>query len=75
MVLNYGIRYQKKKIYKIYYSKNMFDEPDFNLNIATRFNEQQCACYNGTLFKHFGKFKYETIIFRKFLEINLFVDN
>lgn len=75
-VLNYGLRYQRNKIFKIYYSKDLFDEPDFNLHIVTRFDEQQCDCYNGTLVKHFGKFTNDILIFcscTHFLEINLIV--
>lgn len=55
-LFNYGIRYIKRKPYKIYFSQNMWhDEPDFQIAILDRIDFSQPACYRAKIVQQFGK--------------------
>lgn len=64
-LLNYGIRYQKKKLNKIFISHNIEAEPNFQSGILAIYNNERNGCYIGTLLKSFGKI---FLIFFKNLE-------
>lgn len=54
-LLNYGVIYQRKIEYIVFYSPIITDEPDFALNTQQVFNENRSGCYNATILKPFGK--------------------
>lgn len=53
-LLNYGIRYQKNKVRKIFYSRSLFSEPDFGLQTSNEFNPARDGCYDAHILKYFG---------------------
>lgn len=56
-LLNYGITYEKNKIYTAFYSRFLSIEPDFHLNRIRRFDDTRDACYDVRLLRCFGKFQ------------------
>lgn len=55
-LLNYGLTYEKRTIYVVFYSKDIYEEPDFKLAIRLNFLENQSACYEGFILKHFREY-------------------
>lgn len=53
-LLNYGMQYHKNKIYTIFYSDSINNEPRFDLPISAVFDEKKDGCYEGSIIKHFG---------------------
>lgn len=55
LLVNYGIPYLNGKLFKIFVSPNINDEPDFRLDIREQFAVGHCACYTGLIKYSFGK--------------------
>lgn len=53
--LNYGLFYQRHKIYTTFYSKNVQEEPDFQLEVRSYFCDNKSGCYEAFIIKSFGK--------------------
>lgn len=63
-LLNYGMRYHKKKLYTVFYSPFISTsiEPDFTLTPSLVFSDTKNACYKAFLLKIFSKFNIEFFI-------------
>lgn len=54
---NYGITALKRKIFKVFVSQNMSEEPDFQLAVRTLpYNGNRTACYMATLIASFCEY-------------------
>lgn len=54
-LLNYGVTYHKKKLYTVFYSPLISDEPDFTLKEKPAMDEKRGASYKAYILKAFGK--------------------
>lgn len=66
-LLNYGVTYQKKIKYTVFYSPTISDEPDFSLGLQPVFNKNRIGCYQATILKPFGKSLYNYLLLQFFL--------
>lgn len=53
-LLNYGVKFIKKKVFKVFISNVFGDEPDFHLDVMSILETQRPACYNAHIIKTFG---------------------
>lgn len=54
---NYGLTVLKRKIFKVFISHNMSEEPDFQLAVQTfPYNGNRTACYMATVIASFCKY-------------------
>lgn len=54
--LNIGLISSSYKLRKVFYSKNINDEPDFDLDITENFSDEiQKTCFLGYVHKAFSK--------------------
>lgn len=54
-IFNYGLTYQRNKIYTVFFSPNFDNEPNFQAMLQANFNEAIDACYAGSISRYFGK--------------------
>lgn len=66
-LLNYGVTYQKKIKYTVFYSPTISDEPDFTLSLQPVFNKNRIGCYQATILKPFGKSLFNYLLLQSFL--------
>lgn len=56
-LLTNGSRFYRNVFYKVFYSPNINDEPDFNLNLQQRIvDDTRPACYEAAVKRGFGKY-------------------
>lgn len=65
LLVNYGIPYLKGKLFKIFVSPNINDEPDFRLDIREQFDVGHRACYTGLIKYSFGKVQSYQLLWTK----------
>lgn len=53
-LLNYGVKFIKKKVFKVFISNVFVAEPDFHLDMNILLDIQRPACYNAYIVKIFG---------------------
>lgn len=62
-LFNYGVKYHRKIIYKVFVCAEKSMEPDFKLDIQTELNLQRSACYLAKIIKGFGSYFFLSIFF------------
>lgn len=62
-LFNYGVKYHRKTIYKVFICADKSMEPDFQLDIRTELNLQRPACYLAKIIKGFGLYFFLAIFF------------
>lgn len=72
LLINYGIPYLKGKLFKIFVSSNINDEPDFRLCIREQFDVVNRACYTGLIKYSFGKVKSYQLLWTKIIVVFFF---
>lgn len=55
-MFNYGITYLKKKLFTVYISVNLHDEPDFGLSVLNELKLDRCGCYKASIVKSCGEY-------------------
>lgn len=53
-LLNSGIKFKRKKVYKVFISNADGEEPDFGLSVLVRLDLKRPACYQAYIIKAFG---------------------
>lgn len=61
-LLNYGVKFLVKKIFKVFISNVFGAEPDFNLDVMRILDTRRPACYNAYIVKTFGNKKIFTAL-------------
>lgn len=54
LLLNYGVKFIAKKLFKAFISNVFGDEPDFHLDVIAILNTKRPACYEVYIKRSFG---------------------
>lgn len=70
-LLNYGVKFVAKKLFKVFHSNNFGDEPDFHLDVIGMLDKKRPACYQVNIIRTFGNTFISIVFISMFTHINI----